>query len=367
MRYLYTGEEAKNVDRHAIETMGIPGMVLMEKAAMTVASIIMERFDREDAILFVAGTGNNGGDAVAAARILQEEGYQVCLMNVGDSEKMSEEQKKQMEIANNCQVPNVDLQDMLNNHYDLIVDGLFGIGLSKDVEGVQAQIINWMNEHDTPVISLDIPSGINSATGAVMGTAVQADMTVTFGVNKLGLIFYPGCEYAGEIVVANIGFPRKSLSECSSSAYHYELEDLPCLLPSRKNYSNKGSYGKVLVVAGSENMSGACFLAAKAAYSAGAGLVKVCTPECNRQSVLSALPEALFCTWDEIEDAMKWADVIVAGPGLGRSQGAEDAIKSVLIRGEKPLVLDGDGIYLASFYKDKIPASTVVTPHLKEL
>ncbi|MBO5489651.1 MAG: NAD(P)H-hydrate dehydratase [Eubacterium sp.] len=369
MRYLYTDQEAKAIDRHAIGEMAMPALILMEKAAMSVAALIMEKKSRETKILFVCGTGNNGGDGVAAARILWEQGYDVTITVIGAADRMTDSMKTQMEIAANCDVPLVFQDEMKTQQFDLIVDGIFGVGLSRDVEGVPAQIIQWINQkrRHAEVLSLDLPSGISGATGKVMGIAVQADATITFGVNKIGLVVHPGCAYAGEVVIADIGFPRKSVMSVQASTYHYEMDDLMMKMPRRKAYSNKGSYGKVLVVAGSENMTGACYLAAKATYSMGAGLVKVCTPRCNRDVILTALPEVLYSDVDELEEGLKWADVVILGPGLGRDKKAEETVECVLTHVTCPLVIDGDGLYWAGKCKERIPKETILTPHLKEL
>jgi NAD(P)H-hydrate epimerase len=247
---------------------------------------------------------------------------------------------------------------------DVLVDAIFGIGLNKPIEGVYKEIIQSMNQSGKYVFSVDCPSGVDCTSGKILGIAVNANETITFGVNKLGMVLYPGANCAGEISVADIGFPHESVANISGPAYIYESEDIG-RVPARPDYSNKGTFGKVLVVAGSETMSGACYLAAKAAYVMGAGLVKVVTSCENRNVILSSLPEVLFSTYDDLAQGMDWASVIVAGPGLGRSERTKSIIGQVLKETEKSVIIDGDGLYYARDY-DCHP-NVILTPHLKEM
>ena len=367
MRYVYNSREAKNIDAHAIHTVGFPSLVLMEKAAMTVAAVLMEREDRDSRILAVCGVGNNGGDGIAAARILHQQGYSAAITVVGDPEKMSEETKKQLEIAVGCHVPVLPSSAIDGGQFDILLDGLFGIGLSRDVEGVYEKVIEDMNESGALIYALDVPSGIHAGTGAVLNTAVRASCTVTFGVNKVGLILYPGCEYAGEVFVGDIGFPAESVDSAVPSACIYEPSDIPELLPARPPHSHKGTFGRVLVVAGSQSMSGACYLAARAAYAMGAGLVRVVSTADNREILLSSLPEILFSEREEMPEVMDWADAIVIGPGLGLSGEAEELVRYVVENSPVPTVIDGDGIRLCRNITDKLTDNFILTPHVKEM
>ncbi len=367
MRYLYSGIQAKEIDSHAIQTVGIPGLVLMEKAAMTIAAVIMNREEKSRKILAVCGTGNNGGDGVAAVRLLRQQGYSAAVTVVGDTDHMTEEMQRQLEIAVNCDVPVLSVASVAEHDFDILLDGVFGIGLSREVEGVFEQVLDQMNRSGAVTYSLDVPSGIHAGTGAVLGTAVRADCTITFGVNKLGLVLYPGCEYAGEVIVGDIGFPEVSVASVTPEHYYYEPEDLPVQLPLRPARSHKGTFGRVLVAAGSETMSGAAFLAAKAAYAMGAGLVKVISPACNREILLSSLPEILFAERDEIGDSLDWADAVLVGPGLGLTEEAEELVRYVIQNSPVPTVIDGDGIRLCRNITDTLSDNFIITPHLKEM
>lgn len=366
MKYLYTGEQAKAIDTHAIHTMGMPSPVLMERAAMSMAAVLMKREKRDVKILAVCGTGNNGGDAVAAARILHEQGYYAAITVVGEEERMTEEMKQQLYLAESCQVPVLPLSSISDGVFDVMLDGIFGIGLSRDVTGVYEAVIKSVNESGARCYAVDIPSGICAETGHVLNIAVKASVTVTFGVNKMGLVLHPGCEYAGEVFITDIGFPKASIASVQGRAYFYEAEDLQ-RMPVRENRSHKGTYGHVLVIAGSKDMCGACFLAAKAAYTAGAGLVRVVTDKANRTALLGALPEILFSEREELPDVLGWADAIVAGPGIGISPESEKMIQYVIEQASVPTVIDGDAISIGSRLADSLPGNFILTPHVKEM
>lgn len=401
MKKLANAKQMKQIDGYSIDEIGIPSLVLMEKAALAVAleikKSILEEGNSQNKILAVCGVGNNGGDGVAALRILKEWGYEGAVLLVGDEVKISEQMKVQLSIArklsiqvvnyyNNTDIESIDLNHLLQNEYTIIIDALFGIGLSKEVSGIQKKVIEAVNEANRgeekscKVFAVDIPSGIHASTGKVMESAIKADVTVTFGVNKLGLVLYPGCEYAGELIIADIGFPQLAVEKADIEAFYYEKEDVKRLLPERRRDSNKGTYGKVLVIGGSKNMAGACCLSAKAAYSAGAGLVKVMTEEVNRVIVQTLLPEALLYTYEEStilkckEDIFKeldWATTIVLGPGLGKKESGRQLLEWVLDYAKVPVVLDADGLNLLAenggikriFEKENI----ILTPHLKEM
>lgn len=414
MRYLMTGEQMKEVDRYTMESIGIPSLVLMERAAMAVAREAGKLVKKTDSIWAVCGTGNNGADAVAAARMLALEGYRVTIIIAGNRERGTKEFHTQLEIADRLGLSAVEWKDFIPGRCDLIIDGLLGVGLARDVEGEYKEILDTSGAMDhAAVVAVDIPSGIDSATGQVMGTALKADVTVTFGCQKLGTALYPGREYCGKLVIEDIGFPKISYEKARPFAWTFEKEDLKGL-PPRPAYSNKGTFGKVLVIAGSPGMSGAAYLTALAAYRMGAGLVKILTVEENRQILQQQLPEAIVSVYkpevltggrlgeragiearpgDESEDRAgepggsleeegsdaweerigrecAWADVIAAGPGLGREPYVELLIRSVLTSAYVPIVLDADALnaiadhpYLEQYYTENI----VITPHLGEM
>lgn len=261
MKTVVTGREMKAIDTYTIQTLGIPSLVLMERAALSMVCRMKEKIHKSDKILCLCGAGNNGGDAVAVARILFGQGYPAAVYMAGDPEKWTEETKKQIQIARNVGVPEYNELDL--THVRIIVDGLFGIGLSKNVREPFHTLIEAVNEWrakkpERSVWAVDVPSGLSSDTGQALGCALRADYTVTFGYMKRGMILYPGREIAGKCYVEDIGFPEKSLAVHPAAGFTCDVQDFE-QLPERKNDSNKGTYGKILIIAGSKNMSGAAY------------------------------------------------------------------------------------------------------------
>jgi ADP-dependent NAD(P)H-hydrate dehydratase / NAD(P)H-hydrate epimerase len=322
----------------------------MERAAEQVVAVMKNNLDKADRILAVCGPGNNGGDGIAAGRILFLQGYHVAILFIGEEERASEATRIQLERARNLGISFENSNKL--PEYNILIDSIFGVGLSREVTGIYESIIYEINQNDNTVYSVDVPSGISSDDGKVLGIAVRADYTITFGHQKLGLILYPGADYAGNTTVADIGFPKEATNFVKPVYTYYDEEDLN-RLPVRNNYSNKGTFGKVLVIAGCKGMSGAAYFSAKAAYRTGAGLVKVLTSKENRSIIQSSLPEALFSAYDEqdsieqAENIMKdinWATVIVLGPGLGLSKMAKRLVDTVLSNTKVPVIVDADAI-----------------------
>lgn len=389
MKYLVDAAKMKAIDEYTSNMLGIPSMVLMEKAAMAIVEVMQSKIKMTDRILAVCGTGNNGGDGIAAVRMLKELGYQADVLIIGDEKRATEQTKQQLFIARNMDVK--VFNNVKVSEYTVIIDAIFGIGLSKAVTGAFEQVIEAINSSDNYVFAVDIPSGVSADNGKVMNVAVKADCTITFGVNKIGLVLFPGCEYANEVVLADIGFPKKAIEYVKPSIFTYEREDL-IQLPLRKKHSNKGTFGKVLVIAGSRNMSGACYLSAKAACRTGAGLVKVLTVEDNRSIIQTLLPEAILSTYDpanlknklevdRIINELKWASSIVIGPGIGISASADHLLDIVMNHSTAPIVIDADALSMLvgktqyitkdnekENYSDiDLPDNVIVTPHLKEM
>ncbi len=379
MRNLVTCRQMKGLDLATIEKMGVPSLVLMERAALSVAEEMIRKKELLSKTLVVCGTGNNGGDGIAIARILYLWGYDVSLYLMGKTSKMSEETRIQKKIADNYDVPWVN--NPCWDEYTTIVDAIFGIGLTRDVQGEYANVIDHINDTGAYVWAVDIPSGINGDTGAVMGHAVLADQTVTFAFGKAGLYLYPGAGYCGQVLVKDIGIYQDAKDD-KNYIKALEWEDL-CRLPQRSPDGNKGTFGKVLVAAGSCGMAGAVYFAARAALTCGAGMVKIHTVEENRVILQQQLPEALLYTdeWQEDDQTkalletewqknLDWADVLVLGPGIAKDSRARSMVRFYLEHCKKPIVLDADGLNILSDthalweYCDE---RCILTPHLGEL
>lgn len=383
MRYLVTGGQMKEVDRYTIEKVGIPSLVLMERAALAVTEEVVKYGKKTDRIWVLCGNGNNGADGVAAARMLHLKGYAVSALLAGGREKGSGEYLTQVSIAEHTGVHLVEFPDFKPGSIHILIDALFGVGLDREILGKYREIIEAVFFYRPEfTVAVDIPSGIHSDTGQVMGIALKADVTVTFGYEKLGTMLYPGKEYGGKVLVADIGFPGKSLERLKPEFFTLDPGDEE-QLPKRPAYSNKGTFGKVLVVAGSKNMSGAAYLSALAAYRTGAGLVKIFTVEENRTILQTGLPEAIITTYDAKEaeactagfkellvKQCEWATAIVLGPGLGQEVYVRNLVEEVLANAYVPIILDADGLgaivsnpELTSYFTENI----IVTPHLGEM
>ncbi len=373
IRYIPDGKQMKQIDSYTINEKKIPSVVLMERASLAVCDVI-SALDKKN-ILCVCSTGNNGADGLCCARILKIRGYNTAICITGDINKATEEFKLQYEICKNINIPVVNLTCI--DEYDVVVDALFGIGLSRNIEGIYKEVIDAVNESKKMIVSIDMPSGIDPSTGAVLGTAVRAAHTVTFGYAKRGLTFYPGKIYAGDIHVAeDVGFICDDM-ENPDIAWTFDKNGYSKLLPLRRPDSNKGTYGKVLILSGSEKMAGASYFSAGAAYRTGAGMVKVLTHSSNKDIVLSKLPEALIDFYDNIDrnefyKMLDWADVIVAGPGLSTGTKQTALIKWLLeydnILDKKAVVADADALNIISQNKwQKLLKDMIITPHMGEM
>lgn len=377
MRYLVNDKEMKQIDSDTIEGTGIPSMVLMERAALAVVGEIRQRVDAPS-VLCVCGCGNNGADGLAIARILKEAGIRAEVLLLGREEHATSEWKQQRAIIEKLSIPVVT--NPTPSEYTVIVDALFGVGLRRAIEGDFADWIEKINGSGALVIAVDMPSGIAAGTGEVKGIAVKADVTVTFGLLKSGLVFFPGAMYAGEVCVKEIGFPMQNVEKARPQLYTFQREDL-VMLPARRADLHKGSAGKILIIAGSKNMAGAAVLSAKAAYRTGAGLVRILTPEANRLIVQTALPEAVLLTYEKeneaetlLIEALQWADVVAAGPGLSQAELSyrltEKLSGYAAEHKEKKYVLDADALKLLAAHRELwkgFAGCTVITPHMGEM
>lgn len=372
MKYLLNAAQMKACDQTTIEHFKVPSLVLMERAALAVRDVVLERYPDARRILAVCGSGNNGGDGYAAARLLNLAGRTADVLFVGKHDHRTEQTALQAEIF--LQYGGRELPDEASlKGYDLILDALFGIGLQREVIGRYADVIGAMNRVDTPVVSIDIPSGVSADTGQICGCAVRADLTVTMQYAKLGQMLYPGAYCCGELLVRDVGITDERVEWEEEPVYALEKEDLKDLLPKRHPDANKGTYGKLLLIAGAKDMAGAACLSGGAALRSGCGLVKILSDEANRLILQSTLPEALFAPWPadgDLSAHLEWADAVAIGPGLGQTPLSRSILQFVLASWKGPMVIDADALNLIS--KDaslagEIPSGTVITPHPGEM
>ena len=369
MYFLVNSREMKQYDKNTIEYFGIGSSVLMERAALAVADVVTNRFLAADGkILVVCGAGNNGGDGFAAARLLYLRGYDVEILFPMEEERMTKETARQYQIVKAYGISIVF--DVILDSYAVVIDALFGIGLSRAVEGELGGLVNRLNHTNSYKIAVDISSGISADSGAVLGTAFRADLTVTFGFAKVGQILFPGAEYTGELAVFDIGIDLHSFLGDEPESRYLKPDSIPSLLPKRAARSHKGTYGKVLIIAGSGQMAGA-------AYYSGCGLVRILTEEANREILSVKLPEALITVYRNESEAIlalkeygPWADAFLIGSGLSTDDTARSLVKQLLVSTAKKIVLDADALTILSdnmqLLKD-FPGECIVTPHVKEM
>ncbi|AEE97027.1 bifunctional ADP-dependent NAD(P)H-hydrate dehydratase/NAD(P)H-hydrate epimerase [Mahella australiensis] len=384
-------QQMRSIDRTAIERYGIPGIVLMENAALAVVNRVMRRIqhhnDRRAAI--VCGGGNNGGDGLAVARHLHQHGLNVKLYLLTNSSKFKGDAAVNFNIIKNSGVPYMQLDDeyALHEFYadikntDVIIDAIFGTGIKGEVTDLSADVINAINESSGYVISVDMPSGINSDTGEVCGCAVIADETVTFVLPKIGQIVYPGKKHVGRLSIADICIPRAAIDDEDISAGYITVDDIA--LPVREADSHKGDYGHVLVVGGSVGFSGAPIMAAKAAMRSGAGMVTAVVPYGIYNAAAASAQEVMIkpVTDDgvgrisakalaDILTLAQKADVMVIGPGMQVYDEIFCILRNIIDSIDIPIIVDADGLNAIAQQKDLLKNSKgniILTPHPGEM
>lgn len=374
MRYLLNGEQMRRADWHTIQDLGIPSRTLMERAAAACVIYITENQWPLESVCVVCGSGNNGGDGFAIGRMLCERGSFVTAVFAGNMDHRTEETVWQMERF--LEAGGKMETKWPDQSFDTVIDALFGVGLNREIGGSYLQLIDCMNAASGRKLAVDIPSGVSSGSGQILGEAFLADATVTFQECKLGLELYPGKRYAGQIVTADIGIDSSEVCDDAAAAYALEPKDAAALLPERPADAHKGTFGRLLFIAGSKGMSGAAFLNAYAAYRTGAGLVRIFTCEENRVILQQLLPEAIITVYGErpeeaLGEVLNWADVICMGSGLGTSEISKQIVNAVLHQAKVPCILDADAINLIAKnpeWKECFKRGDyVLTPHMKEL
>jgi hydroxyethylthiazole kinase-like uncharacterized protein yjeF len=344
---------------------GVAGITLMENAGLAVAQAITARFAPRPALV-LCGPGNNGGDGFVLARYLKAGWYRVALMFTGERAKLSSDAAAAHDawLAAGGDIAD----DLPAGDFDLVVDALFGIGLQRDVAGRDAELIEWINRQPAPVLALDIPSGLHADSGRVLGTAVDAEHTVTFIALKPGLLTLDGPDHAGEIHVCDLGLAVEALRPAHGRVIGSDV--LGSILPPRRRNSHKGTYGSVGIVGGAPGMAGAGLLAGRAALWLGAGRVYLGLLDGASPSVDIGQPELMLRRADEVL-AIEHLTCLIVGPGLSQSPPARSAVAVALER-DLPLVLDADALNLIGAH-DALQdvcrlrrAPTLLTPHPAE-
>ncbi len=378
-------EEMRFVEEKTMEQLGIPGIILMEHAALAVSNEVLKKTEDNTKVYVFCGTGNNGGDGFAIARQLIQQNITTKIFIIGDSTSIKGDAKTNYNILVNSGAEVICIKEekdilLLFNKIDrdsIIVDSILGIGCNKPLKGLIKLVAEKINASGAYVVSTDIPTGINCDTGQIMEASVKADKTVCFGFPKIGLFLYPAKEYVGELIIADISIPQ---SVWRNINFKHEIIDKSYieLLPDRDKIGHKGSFGKVLIFAGSKTMAGAAALSALAAYKAGCGVVKIITERGNEGSIFSLVPEAIILTYEKnesleptlYENEILWADAVLAGPGMGNDAYTKTIIEYLLSFNNKNIVIDADGLNCIANNLELLKASKsniIITPHIGEM
>ncbi len=358
MKTLYTSHQVKQVDILAAQYLKISSFELMKQAGKAFFNYV-QHFN---STLVVTGAGNNAGDGFICADLLMQSGKNVMVWNLVPIEKLPTDayQAAQNYLKNGGTVINQKPQGV----FDCIVDALFGTGLCRDIEGVFAETVNWINSQNSPVVAVDIPSGLHADTGAICGCAVNADITVSIICYKAGQVTNYGKQQCGELSLEDLGIPYSFIQEVPSQLKLLDQSVLSNSQFNHKHNSHKGSFGQTVIVGGHDGMLGALLLAGKAALQSGCGLVEVVSN--NKQAVMISIhcPELITAQDIKASRLLKNADVIAIGPGLGLNQQSKHVLEHCLSH-KKPMVIDADALTLVAgnynFNHD-----VIITPHPKE-
>lgn len=381
MKLLYS-QQMRGMDRYSIDVLGIPSTLLMTNAAEHVAKAALEFMEEGGSAAVFCGSGNNGGDGVAAASYLIKKGMNVRVFLTGRREKMTADTSEMERRLNELGGVLEDFSEAAEaeyclNHCSVVIDAMFGVGLNSSLRGDALEAVRLINASGAHVVAADIPSGVEADTGNILGDAVRADVTVTFGHAKVGLFAEPGSIYSGDVRVADIGIPPDLIDGVKADCH--AVTDGDITLPRRRRDAHKGNYGHALIIAGSVGYSGAPVLAARAATAAGAGLVSLGVPKaiytiaagkCDEEMVfpLPCTDKGLLSgtALDIILKRLEASDVCLIGPGLGRSDAACKLVPAVLRHSAIPLILDADGINALSGninVLDEAGCPVILTPH----
>ncbi len=374
--------QQKEADAYTIAHESILSINLMEKAAGLLAQAISERYDKSHRLVVFAGPGNNGGDALAVARILFLKNYpvEVYLFNVKgilSEECLTNIQRlKESGFANYTEVSNQFDPPHLGSH-DVVIDGLFGSGLQKPLSGGFAAVVQYINASPAQVVSIDIPSGLmgEDNTHNIRQNIIKADLTLSIQLPKLSFLFAENADVVGEWQLLDIGISREFIESAKTNYYITEASEMRALIKPRKKFAHKGMFGHGLLIAGSYGMGGAALLASRACLRSGIGLLTVHTPVCNHDLLQSNVPEAMV--QDDVHDRCfaEAADLdnfqaVAIGPGLGQEEITVQALFDQVSNCYIPLVLDAGALNIFSSYRNyltRIPRHSILTPHIKEL
>ena len=390
---IVTAKEMQDIDRIAIDDYGIPGIVLMENAAKGVVASLFKKFPdiKDKKIGIFAGKGNNGGDGLAVARLLTDKGIATKVYLLSKKDMLRGDAKTNLEKAEEIgikilEITSLDKLEAIKDNIrkkDIFIDAMFGTGLTSGVKGYYTDIINFINSLKKIVLSIDIPSGLSSDTGEIIGEYIRADMTVALCLPKIGEILYPAAEYVGELNVVDIGIPELIINNRDIKINLIEEKDAAGILPKRKPDTHKGTYGHLAVIAGSRGKGGAAALSSISALRAGTGLVTLALPKCLTVSFEAGIPEVMTLPLPDTKEGtidksalntlinfLEGKSAVLIGPGITTNPSTSSLIKNLVKKISCPMLIDADGLNIIAdkieLLKDK-PFPVIVTPHPGEM
>lgn len=377
---VFSREQCKIMDSATINDVGIPSIILMENAAI---AVYREILNKGDSFLILCGKGNNGGDALAISRHLVLAGKKVKVYIISKNENYTDDFKLNFNILINIlskdNIITIKSEEDVNENfindikkYDVVVDGIFGVGLNRELDNMFKAVIKDVNEYSNIIASIDIPSGLDANYGTDRGISVKANFTYTFEVFKKGFLNYKALNYIGEVKVLKIGVPDYIKNQKTENIYILENEDYKELIPKRHVYGHKGNYGRAVIVAGSVGYTGAAFITTECTVRAGAGITTLLCPEEVQELLSSKLIESMTNNVDKPEaiELIKSSNSIAFGPGIGVEEKEEDLLKKVVDNSICPIIVDADGITLLAKNKElfkKLKGRAIMTPHPGEM
>lgn len=370
--------EMRNIDRRATERFGIPAIVLMENAAIAVLDALFSHYPECERVAIFCGIGQNGGDGFAIARHLENRGVVPIVIVVGDTAAITGDARTNFEICERLSIPlfaigsaeDVDTVLAHAAEADVLVDAIFGTGLNRAPEGIQAEVIRGIAELRIPVIAVDLPSGANASSGQPFEPCVQAEVTVAFAAPKLCHIFEPAALYCGEVIVADISIPDVAIEQEPVTLALTTPDDVLPLIAPRLSDTHKGSYGHAAIFAGSPGRSGAAVMAARAAIRSGAGLVSVFTDAETAKLVHVSSIESMTYSGGDHAAFLAGKSAVLIGPGLADDEHLYEAVRELLATIELPLIVDASALNAFGGRPSELNPRTlprVLTPHPGEL
>jgi len=390
--FVVTSEQMREIDRLTIEKFGVPSLKLMERAGEGIAQAVVDQFNKlaKGGVLIVAGKGNNGGDGFVVARLLKKKRYPCEVVLLARREDLSGDAKHNLKaflkIKGKVTEINADQPSRLAQSFKgkaLLIDAILGTGIKSEVRGLLADAIRLMNDSGLPIVAVDNPSGLNTETGNPLGVAIHADVTVALGFAKLGQVIYPGVKYVGDLIVADIGLDQRALHEVAPQTEILTYREVRQLVPWREPDSHKGTYGHLLVVAGSRGKTGAAIMACHAAMRTGAGLVTLAAPRSLNNIFASNLLEVMteplrdnaneemeLLSDDDWRRLLDRKSALIFGPGIGVTDATRNTMRWLLRNLDLPWVIDADGLNNLALDIERLrhaKTPPVLTPHPGEM